>query len=122
RARRLLSMAYTESVSNNENVVCHLRATFKAKGLQRPSSRAVDGRRNLSVHMAESCGKALWRKCEASALRYSGGCGTAEPNAVAHAIAYAMHSSRSHDAVIRVYDHIGDTTETHEHAGDLKRG
>jgi hypothetical protein len=26
-----------------------------------------------------------------------------EPNAVANAIGYAMHSSRSHDAVIRVY-------------------
>jgi hypothetical protein len=27
-----------------------------------------------------------------------------EPNAVRNAIGYAMHSSRSHDAVIRVYD------------------
>jgi hypothetical protein len=26
------------------------------------------------------------------------------PNAVANAIGYAMHRSRSHDAVIRVYD------------------
>ena len=26
-----------------------------------------------------------------------------EPNAVSNAIGYAMHSSRSHDAVIRVY-------------------
>jgi hypothetical protein len=28
----------------------------------------------------------------------------AEPNAVANAIGYAEHRSRSHDAVIRVYD------------------
>ena len=30
-----------------------------------------------------------------------------EPNAVRNAIGYAMHSSRSHDAVIRVYDAPG---------------
>jgi hypothetical protein len=28
----------------------------------------------------------------------------AEPNAVSHAIGYAMHRSRSYDAVIRVYN------------------
>jgi len=33
---------------------------------------------------------------------------------------YAMHSSRSHDAVIRVYDAIGNVTETHEHKGEFK--
>jgi hypothetical protein len=31
-----------------------------------------------------------------------------------------MHSSRSHDAVIRVYDAAGNVIETHEHAGALK--
>jgi hypothetical protein len=36
-----------------------------------------------------------------------------------HAIGYAMHSSRSHDAVIRVYDAAGNVIETHEHAGDF---
>ena len=30
------------------------------------------------------------------------------------AIEYAMHSSRSHDAVIRVYDAAGNVIETHE--------
>jgi hypothetical protein len=39
-----------------------------------------------------------------------------EPNA----IGYAMHSSRSHDAVIRVYDDAGNVIETHEHKGDFK--
>jgi hypothetical protein len=29
-------------------------------------------------------------------------------------------SSRSHDAVIRVYDNTGNVIETHEHAGDFK--
>ena len=38
------------------------------------------------------------------------------PNAAAHAIGYAMHGSRSHDAVIRVYDEAGNVIETHERA------
>jgi hypothetical protein len=36
------------------------------------------------------------------------------------AVDYAKHSSRSHDAVIRVYDAAGNVIETHEHAGDFK--
>jgi len=43
-----------------------------------------------------------------------------EPNAITNAIGYAMHCSRSHDAVIRVYDAAGNVIETHEHAGDFK--
>jgi hypothetical protein len=39
-----------------------------------------------------------------------------EPNA----ISYAEHCSRSHDAVIRVYDEAGNVIETHEHAGVFK--
>jgi len=34
-----------------------------------------------------------------------------------NAIGYAMHSSRSHDAVIRVYDEPGNVIETHQHTG-----
>jgi hypothetical protein len=33
------------------------------------------------------------------------------------AISYAKFRSRSHDAVIRVYDAAGNVIETHEHAG-----
>src|SRR5262245_64460011 len=36
-----------------------------------------------------------------------------------NAIGYAMHSSRSHGAVIRVYDDAGNVTETHEYKGDF---
>jgi hypothetical protein len=36
------------------------------------------------------------------------------------AVDYAMHRSRSHDAVIRVYDDAGNVIETHEHVGDFK--
>ena len=43
-----------------------------------------------------------------------------KPNAVTNAIGYAMHSSRSHDAEIRVYDDAGNVIETHEHRGDFK--
>ena len=41
-------------------------------------------------------------------------------NAVADAIGYAEHRSRSHDAVIRAYDAAGNVIETHEHEGDFK--
>ena len=44
----------------------------------------------------------------------------AEPNAASSAIDYAKHRSRSLDAVIRVYDAVGNVIETHEHAGDFK--
>jgi len=37
-----------------------------------------------------------------------------------NAIGYAMHSSRSHDAVIRVYDPAGNVMETHEHKSDFQ--
>jgi len=43
------------------------------------------------------------------------------PNAVANAIGYAMHSSRSHDAVIRVCDDAGNVIETHKHKRDSPR-
>jgi hypothetical protein len=43
-----------------------------------------------------------------------------DANAVANAIGYAQHFSRSHDAVIRVYDEAGNVIETHEHKGDFK--
>ena len=39
---------------------------------------------------------------------------------VLHAIGYAMHDSRSHDAVIRVYDAAGNVIETHEQKGDFR--
>src|SRR5437867_737872 len=44
----------------------------------------------------------------------------AELNAVSNAIGYSKFFSRSHDAVIRVYDAAGNVIETHEHAGDFK--
>ena len=43
-----------------------------------------------------------------------------EPNAANNAIAYAKFFSRSHSAVIRVYDNAGNLIETHQHAGDFK--
>ena len=41
-------------------------------------------------------------------------------NAASNAIGYASHYSRSHGAVIRVYDSAGSQIETHEQAGDFK--
>ncbi len=48
------------------------------------------------------------------ALWYAG------PNAVSNAIGFAKHRSRSHDAVIHVYDEAGNVIETHEHKGEFK--
>jgi hypothetical protein len=36
------------------------------------------------------------------------------------AISKAKFFSRSHDAVIRVYDEAGNVIETHKHAGEFK--
>ena len=42
------------------------------------------------------------------------------PQAVANAIGYAKFYSRSHHAVIRVYDAADNVIETHEHKGEFK--
>jgi hypothetical protein len=43
-----------------------------------------------------------------------------ESNAISNAIHYAKFFSRSHDAVIRVYDKAGNVIETHEHKGEFR--
>jgi hypothetical protein len=48
---------------------------------------------------------------------HSVGCGNGQ---VPHAIGYAKFYSRSHDAVIRVFDDAGNVIGTHEHTGDFK--
>jgi hypothetical protein len=42
------------------------------------------------------------------------------PKAITDAVDHAKFRSRSHDAVIRVYDESGNVIETHEHEGDFK--
>ena len=42
------------------------------------------------------------------------------PNAVSDALDHAKSRSRTHGAVIRVYDERGNVIETHEHAGDFE--
>ncbi len=44
----------------------------------------------------------------------------AGPDATSNAIGYAMHRSRSHGAVISIYDETGNVVETHKHTGDFK--
>jgi hypothetical protein len=44
----------------------------------------------------------------------------ASTNAVSNAVGYAKFYSRSHDAVIGVYDSADSVTETHEQAGEFK--
>jgi hypothetical protein len=43
-----------------------------------------------------------------------------EPNAISNAIGYAKHRSRSHDALIRVYDEAVNVIDTHEQACEFK--
>jgi YD repeat-containing protein len=43
-----------------------------------------------------------------------------DANAVANAIGYTQHYSRSHDAVIYVYDDAGNVIEAHDRRGDFK--
>jgi hypothetical protein len=43
-----------------------------------------------------------------------------ELNAISNAVNYARFYSRSHDAVILVYDDAGNVIETHKHAGEFK--
>ena len=77
--------------------------------------------RSNEVHVYEVCPRKHHRAVDLisdalpfGALWYGG------PNAVANAIGYAEHCSRSHDAVIRVYDESGNVIETHEQAGEFK--
>jgi hypothetical protein len=50
-----------------------------------------------------------------------GGLWYGEPNAISNAIGYAKFRSRSHDAVIRVYDEADNVIETHgQAAGDFR--
>jgi hypothetical protein len=43
-----------------------------------------------------------------------------EANAISNTIEYAKFYSRSHHAVIRVYDEAGNVIEAHEQAGEFK--
>jgi hypothetical protein len=64
----------------------------------------------------ESFLKAKWHMIRPPALPF-GRLWYAKPD---DAIGYAKFRSRSHDAVIRVYDDAGNVIETYEHAGDFK--
>jgi hypothetical protein len=43
-----------------------------------------------------------------------------QPNAISNAVGYAKFRSRSHDAVIRVYNAAGNVIETHAHKGEFR--
>jgi hypothetical protein len=51
---------------------------------------------------------------------HSVACGKASQMQLLNAIGYAEFYIRSHDAVIRVYDAVGNVIQTHEHKGDFK--
>jgi hypothetical protein len=41
------------------------------------------------------------------------------PNTISNTIDYAVYRSRSHDAVLRIYDDIGSVIATHEQSGEF---
>jgi hypothetical protein len=43
------------------------------------------------------------------------------PHPLESRVSYAMHYSRSHEAVIRVYDDAGNVIETHQHKGNFRK-
>jgi len=43
------------------------------------------------------------------------------PNAISDAVDYAQFYSRSHDAVIRVHDDVGNVIQSYEHKGDFNK-
>jgi hypothetical protein len=51
---------------------------------------------------------------------HSVGCGMPGKTRSTMRIGYAKHRSRSHDALIRVYDEAGNVIETHEHTGEFR--
>jgi hypothetical protein len=55
--------------------------------------------------------------CRADPVLPFGGLWYTKPD---DAVDYAKFFSRSHDAVIRVYDAAGNVIQTHEHKGDFK--
>ena len=67
------------------------------------------------LHARISLSETGSKRCSTRPRRVNAG-----PNAVINAIGYAEHRSRSHDAVIRVYDDAGNVIETHAHKGDFK--
>ena len=64
---------------------------------------------SIAKQSFESCSRVPF-----GALWYAGA------NAASNVVDYAKFFSRSHDAVIRVYDEAGNVVETHERKGDFK--
>jgi hypothetical protein len=68
----------------------------------------------LPLQLQNKCSETRSPTCCHSRLWYG------EPNAVSNAVDYTKFRSRSHDAVILVYDHAGNVIETHEQVGEFR--
>jgi hypothetical protein len=76
-------------------------------------------------HAAEATGAAsltqtatIYFACTALLAREL--CLSSDPNTITNSIGSAKFNSRSHDAVMRVYDEAGNVIATQEQAGDFK--
>src|SRR5260370_8983220 len=72
------------------------------------------GSKGLPRQLQNKCSETRSSTCCHSRLWYG------EPSATSNAIEYAKFYSRSHDAVIRVYDEAGNVIETHQNPGTFK--
>ena len=107
-------------VQSDAGTLCRARGTRRSE--QSNCSRAVirPSRQRLAMHAYEIRPRKDHRGVDliSGALPF-GRLWYGEPNAITNPVDYAKFFSRSHDAVIRVYDAAGNVIETHEHKGDF---
>jgi hypothetical protein len=89
----------------------YISAAFRSLILDLARGSAVKGRMESRV---------TGRRTAQQAETARSGAGTPNQMLSSNAIGCAIHYSRSHKSVIRVYDAAGNVVETHEHKGDFK--
>lgn len=79
-----------------------LKANITSKAKLAPTGRPRKDHRSVTL-ISNACRCGFWY---------------GEPDAISNAGGYTKFRSRSHDAIIRVYDSMDNVIDTHKHAGD----
>jgi hypothetical protein len=106
---KTLAQRRQKAVHLTKRAGCLLKASMKSVQ-QRWAAHVYEIRPRTDKHRVDLISDALPYK----PMWYRG------PNAIRNAIDSAKFHSRSHRALIRVYDAAGNVIETHKHAGDFK--
>src|SRR5881396_577778 len=116
-----LQSAYCVKRGVSEDTVAQIvrDALAKARSASNQSLEPTAGRRDATLYEVRPRKDKRGVDLISDALPF-GRLWYGEPDATSNAIGYAKHRSRSHHAVIRVYDEAGNVIETHEHAGEFK--